>query len=288
LNDAGHGGYHLRVPVNGETPLVARESLADDYCLLTFRHADIAQLARPGQFVMIKPGGGAELPLRRPFSILGVDREQGTFSLFVKGVGARSRALSQLCPGDVAACLGPLGRPFTAPLPGAAALLIAGGYGVAPLIFLARELMRDGHLPRLFYGGRSAKDLALAGMAEILGTPVHFSTDDGSRGRAGLVTENLERHLDAHSQPSALYACGPQPMLRAVARIAEARHLSAQLSLDPWMGCGVGICLSCVVRLRRADEVRAKYRCACTEGPVLDANEIVWDEPADATREEAR
>ena len=288
LNDAGHAGYHLRVPVNGETPLVARELLADDYCLLTFRHPDVAQAARPGQFVMIKPGASAELPLRRPFSILAVDREQATFSLFVKRVGASSRALSQLCPGEVATCLGPLGRPFAAPPPGAVPLLIAGGYGVAPLIFLARELMRDGHLPCLFYGGRSAKDLALAGMTEALGTPVHFATNDGSRGQAGLVTESLERHLDAHSQPAALYACGPQPMLRAVARIAETRGLPAQLSLDPWMGCGVGICLSCVVRLRRAGEARAKYRCACTEGPVIDAHEIVWDEPADATREEAR
>jgi dihydroorotate dehydrogenase electron transfer subunit len=288
LNHAGHAGYHPRVSVNGETPLVAREPLDDDYCLLTFRQPHIAQTARPGQFVMIKPGASAELPLRRPFSILGVAREQSTFSLFVKDVGANSHALSGLRQGDDATCLGPLGRPFGPPPAGAAPLLIAGGYGVAPLIFLARELLRDGHSPRLFYGGRRAKDLALAGMAEAVGMPVDFTTNDGSRGSVGLVTESLERHLDAQRQPTALFACGPHAMLRAVARIALARGLSAQLSLDPWMGCGVGICLSCVVRLRRAGEAHAKYRCACTEGPVFDARDIVWEEPASATAKGAR
>ena len=287
LNGASDAGYDPGVPFNGETPLVAREPLADDYYLLTFRQAHIAQTAQPGQFVMIKPGASVELPLRRPFSILGVAREQSTFSLFVKEVGANSRALSHLRPGDTAACLGPLGRPF-GPLPaGTAQLLIAGGYGVAPLIFLARELLRDGHSPRLFYGGRSAKDLALADMAAAVGMPVHFTTNDGSRGQAGVVTDSLESHLEAHPHPAALFACGPQSMLRAVGRIALARGLPAQLSLDPWMGCGVGICLSCVVRLRRADEAHAKYRCACTEGPVLDAREIVWDEPGAAAAVEA-
>jgi dihydroorotate dehydrogenase electron transfer subunit len=156
--------------------------------------------------------------------------------------------------------------------------LVAGGYGVAPLIFLARELTRGGSKPHLFYGARRASDLVLAGMSETLGVPVHFATEDGSRGRAGLVTACLEQHLDAHDAPAVLYACGPQPLLRAVGSIAQARGLQAQLSLDPWMGCGIGICLSCVVRLRRSGEARASYRCACTEGPVFSADEIVWDE----------
>jgi dihydroorotate dehydrogenase electron transfer subunit len=281
LDVADPAGYHPGVPVNGETPLVACESLADSYSLLTFHSPGVAQSAKPGQFVMIKAGIGAELPLRRPFSILAAERGQSTFSLFVKSVGANSRALSLLRPGDAASCLGPLGRPFTTPPPGTTPLLIAGGYGVAPLIFLARELVRERRAPHLFYGGRSASDLALAATTDSLGIPVHYATNDGSRGRAGVITEALERHLESQRGPTALFACGPLAMLRAVSRIAEVRRLPAQLSLDPWMGCGVGICLSCVVRLRREDEAPAKYRCACTEGPVFEAHEIVWDEPAE-------
>jgi dihydroorotate dehydrogenase electron transfer subunit len=275
------------VPVTGETPLVAHESLGNGYSLLTFREPLIARRARAGQFVMMKVGASAAPPLRRPFSILGVDPEQATFSLFVKSVGASSREISRLRVGESAACLGPLGRPFRAPDDEVTPLLVAGGYGVAPLIFLTRELTHAGRTPRLFYGGRTADDLALAAVAESLRIPLSLATNDGSRGATGLVTESLERHLDGHSEPAALYACGPHAMLRAVARIAERRELPAQLSLDPFMGCGVGICLSCVVRLKRPDETAAKYRCACTEGPVFDARDIVWDESAAATRREA-
>jgi dihydroorotate dehydrogenase electron transfer subunit len=120
------------MPANRPAPLVRRDPLDGAYVLLVFRHPEVAAEARAGQFVMIKAGATADLPLRRPFSIMTVDPREETFTLFLKQVGPGTRALAALAPGDVAACLGPLGRPFTAPPAEAEALLVAGGYGIAP------------------------------------------------------------------------------------------------------------------------------------------------------------
>jgi dihydroorotate dehydrogenase electron transfer subunit len=264
------------MPANRIVPLVGRETLAGPYLLLTFRHEETARQARAGQFVMIKAGTSAEPPLRRPFSIMAVDPASAAFTLFVKVIGQGSSALSALGPGQVAQCLGPLGRPFTPPPAGAEALLVAGGYGVAPFRLFGEELQRKGGRARLFYGGRTAADLPLLDRMSGLGFPVVPATEDGSLGERGRVTAPLEAYLDARPGPTRLYACGPQAMLHAVARLAASRGLPAEVSLDPWMGCGMGTCLGCVVWIQGADETKAKYRCACTEGPVFDASVVVW------------
>jgi len=264
------------MPANRVAPLVDREALGGAYFLLTFRHPETAQEARPGQFVMIKAGVSAEPPLRRPFSILSVDAARETFTLLVKAIGQGSRALCAMTPGDVAQCLGPLGRPFTPPAPGEEALLVAGGYGIAPFRFLGEELQRAGGTARLFYGGRTAADLPLLDRLGGRGLTLVPATEDGSLGERGRVTVPLEAHLDAARGPVRLYACGPDAMMHAVARIAAARGLAAEVSLDPWMGCGIGTCLACVVRVQGEDEPRWKYRCACTEGPVFDSARVVW------------
>jgi dihydroorotate dehydrogenase electron transfer subunit len=263
-------------PVNRDSVLVSREPLDGPYVILTVRHAEVARAARAGQFVMIKAGTSAEPPLRRPFSILTVDPGAETFRLFLKTIGAGTRALATLAPGDLAQCLGPLGRPFTAPPPGHEALLVAGGYGIAPFHLFCEELLRAGGRARVFYGGRTAADLQVREPFAAMGVPLVPTTDDGSLGHHGRVTEAVERYLDSQTAPVALYACGPDPMLHAVARLAARRGLPAQVSLDPWMGCGVGTCLGCVVWMQSAAEERPHYRCACTEGPVFDAREVGW------------
>ena len=274
-----------RGAVNREVTLVAREPLDGPYVLLSFRHPEVAACARAGQFVMIKAGLSADPPLRRPFSILQINAARETFALFVKAVGAGSATLASMRVVESAQCLGPLGRPFVAP-PGSEALLVAGGYGIAPFLLLSEEMLRAGLTPRLFYGGRRALDLQLRERFQALGVPLVAATEDGSLGHTGRVTEPLEAYLDASAGPHALLACGPDAMLLAVARIAARRSLPAQVSLDPWMGCGVGTCLGCVVWIQRAGESRAKYRCACTEGPVFDAASVVW--PGDAESLAAR
>jgi dihydroorotate dehydrogenase electron transfer subunit len=264
------------MPANRIVPLVAREGLRGPYWLLTFRHPEIAREARPGQFVMIKTGTSAEPPLRRPFSIMATDPAAETFTLFVKEVGPGSRKLGALEPGGVAQCLGPLGRSFSMPSPGVEALLVAGGYGVAPFRMFLDELQRTGGSARLFYGGRNSADLPLLEHLTEAGAPVFPATEDGSVGHHGRVTAPLEEWLDDGAGTARLYACGPEAMLHAVARLAEARGLEAEVSLDPWMGCGLGTCLGCVVWVQDAEDERARYRCACTEGPVFDASRVRW------------
>jgi dihydroorotate dehydrogenase electron transfer subunit len=218
-----------------------------------------------------------------------VDRREDTFSLFVKTIGAGTRALALLALDEVAQCLGPLGRPFTPPPPEREPLLVAGGYGIAPFRLFCEELLAGGRRARVFYGGRTAADLQIREPFARMGIPLEAATDDGSFGHRGRVTEAVEAHLDGAASPVQLYACGPEPMLRAVARLAERRGLPAEVSLDPWMGCGVGTCLGCVVWIQKADEARPHYRCACTEGPVFDAREVVWHGQEESrARREAR
>ncbi len=168
------------MPWNRDVPLVQRQALTDAYVLLTFRHPEIARHARAGQFVMIKAGLSAEPPLRRPFSIQTVDAHAETFTLFLKAVGPGSRALAALEPGALAQCLGPLGRAFEAPPADHAALLVAGGYGIAPFALFSEELRRVGRRPIIFYGGRTAGELQLRAPFEALDVPLVATTDDGS------------------------------------------------------------------------------------------------------------
>jgi dihydroorotate dehydrogenase electron transfer subunit len=271
------------MPANRIAPLVVGEALGERHWLLTFRHAETAREARAGQFVMIKAGTSAEPPLRRPFSIMAVDPERETFTLLVKEVGPGSRALCALPKGGVAQCLGPLGRPFTPPPPGVDALLVAGGYGIAPFWLFTKEITRTGGRARVFYGGRTAADLPLLARFPDAADPVVGATEDGSVGHRGMVTAPLVDWLQGARAAARLYACGPDAMLRAVARLAEDWGLPAEVSLDAWMGCGVGTCLGCVVRVQAADDPRARYRCACTEGPVFDAAQVVWPGEVDSS-----
>lgn len=273
------------MPTNRDIPLLRRQPLEGPYTLLTFRHPEIAATARAGQFVMIKAGTSAEPPLRRPFSILSVDPDEQSFTLFVKAVGAGSRSLHAMTPGEIAQCLGPLGRPFTVPAPGTEAVMVAGGYGIAPFLMLSTELARQGGTGRVYYGGRTERDVQLPGSFDRANVSVFFATEDGSLGLRGRVTVPLETYLDGVREPVRLYACGPEAMLEAVAKLAGERNLEAEVSLDPWMGCGIGTCLGCVVRIQGAEQERPRYRCACTEGPVFDAATVVWhDEPDSRAR----
>jgi dihydroorotate dehydrogenase electron transfer subunit len=203
-------------------------------------------------------------------------------------VGEQSRALAALFPGETALSLGPLGRPFPAPEDGAEAVMVAGGYGIAPFLMLSEELGRSRRPGRVFYGGRSAVDLQVRGFFAELGMNLVPVTEDGSLGHRGLVTEPLDAHLEKREGPAVLYACGPNAMLQAVATIAERRRIPCQVSLEPWMGCGVGTCLGCVVRIQERNEARSRFRCACTEGPVFDADVVVWPgQEASAARRRA-
>jgi dihydroorotate dehydrogenase electron transfer subunit len=257
--------------------LMKRESLGGAYALLTFEHAEIARAA-PGQFAMIQPESAGDLILRRPFSIMDTDVEAGRFTIFLKAVGPGSQAVFDLREGERARVLGPLGRGFSPPLKEERVFLVGGGYGVAPFALFSRSLRSERSAFQLFYGGRGASELPLAEELERRGIPLTLSTDDGTRGEPGRVTGPLLRALSNEKGRPRLYACGPEAMMHAVARIAQERDLPCEVSLDPWMGCGLGTCLGCVVRIQEPGESKARNRPACTEGPVFDSKRVVWAE----------
>ncbi len=269
------------MPVDVPAVVLANTRLSPDYNVLSLAAPDVARDAAPGQFVMVKTALGLDPLLRRPFSIFEILRDgDGTvrgLSILNKRVGVGTSLLFDARPGDRISCLGPLGRPFVPVDPPALAWMVAGGVGLAPFVTLAESLASRGTRMTLFYGGRSAADLYHAEFFEQLGARLIVTTEDGTRGTKGRVTGPLERELHAlpSDAPVTLYACGPTPMMRAVAELGAAHGRTTFVSLEPVMGCGMGGCYSCVVRIQRAGGTHLVR--SCIEGPVFDASGLVWD-----------
>jgi len=242
------------------------------YSELLLAAREIADRARPGQFVHVRIPGLNTGALRRPFSIAGA--ENGVLRILYKTVGLGTEAMAHLRPGDALSVIGPLGNGF--PLdPLGAPLLVAGGYGVAPLGFLAKRLGMRG---TLLVGGRAEDDILDIGLFEEMGWSVRIATQDGSRGIQGLVTLPLDAVLEemtAACVTPEIYACGPEGLMRAVSERGRKYGCRTWLSLDKRMVCGVGACLACVQKLRREDGSEWVGR-VCKDGPVFEAREIVW------------
>jgi dihydroorotate dehydrogenase electron transfer subunit len=245
---------------------------AGEYRLLTLTVPRVAVRAKPGQFVhLLVPGLDAAV-LRRPFSIYRAGGK--TISLLFKPVGHGTRSMLRLEAGDAVSVMGPLGKGFPALVRGRLPVLVAGGYGVAPLSFLASRLPRPG---LLFVGGRSARDVLCLADFRKLGWKIQVSTEDGTVGSKGFVTAPLDAwtaRLKAGVKPE-LFACGPDGLLKALGARAIRHGWKAWLSLDNHMACGVGACLACVQKIRGADGVEVWGR-VCKDGPVFEAREIVW------------
>jgi len=252
----------------------SQETLSADYRCLVIEAPAIARAAQPGQFVHLRVSGLETSALRRPFSIY---RAEGDLLfLLYKTVGRGTEQLNRLRAGDTFALMGPLGNGFPLDTGGRTPILVAGGYGVAPLAFLASRLPARGVV---LIGGRTAADILCEDDFTALGWEVRTATLDGSRGENGLVTLPLDNWLAAHpASPAVFFACGPYGMLRAVAERAASVLAPGWVSLDKHMVCGVGACLACVQRMRRPDGATWIAR-VCRDGPVFPAAEVVWEEP---------
>jgi dihydroorotate dehydrogenase electron transfer subunit len=242
----------------------------------------VAAAAEPGQFVMLRLPGRLDPLLPRPMSISeaspGEGGNPGRIRILHKVVGRGTSLLAALAPGDRVDVLGPLGVPFRvprAPRSSGRALMIAGGIGVAVFPFLVPALRSAGWRPLLLFGARGEQDLVRREWFGEEGIEVRTATEDGSHGLRGLVTTLLEDALTSAEESRIAYACGPRAMLRAVAEQSGAAHLSCQLSLEAFMGCGFGVCLGCVVKVRSA--AGFAYARVCVEGPTLEATEVLWD-----------
>ena len=268
------------MPVDVAAPVLYNRRLTPDYNVIGLEAPELAASARPGQFVMVKPVPGYEPLLRRPFSIFEIVRDEGGgprgISLLNKRVGITTAQLFAAGSGQTIACLGPLGRPFSLVAADVDAWMVAGGVGLAPFATLAEALAGRGVRMTLFYGGRSATDLFYLELFERLGVTLVLATEDGTRGVHGRVTLPLEEALQrASAGTRQLYACGPEPMLAAVSRLAARYRQPCEVSVERVMGCGLGGCYSCVVPVRGADG-RTHYVRSCIGGPVFDAATLVW------------
>jgi dihydroorotate dehydrogenase electron transfer subunit len=246
-----------------------------DYHLQVIASPGVARDARPGQFVMVKASADPYPLLRRPLSLH--DAGNGRIALFFKIAGRGTRALAGRRVGENLDILGPLGRGFSVSdgLAGKRALLVGGGRGIAPLYFLGRELLKRRAEVVVLYGGKCVEDIPLRERFEAAGLPLLCSTDDGTFGFRGLVTELLGEEL-GRKPVDHLFVCGPDAMMKAVAAAARAAGVPAEFSLEALMGCGIGACWGCVRRIR--NESGDGWVKICEEGPVFSGERIVWTE----------
>jgi len=272
----------MPAPVDVRAEVQANTHLSPDYNVLVLDAPAVARTAQPGQFVMIRTAAGNDPLLRRPFSVFEILRnargEPSALSVLCKRVGIGTTRLFHAAAGDRLDILGPLGRPFSLVDPPAEAWMVAGGVGLAPFAALT-EALRDRRVAStLFYGGRSRSDLFYLDWFESRGARLELSTEDGSRGTHGRITVPLEGALRQRSpaSPVMIYACGPEPMLKAVAGLAGRYGQRCEVSTERIMGCGMGGCYSCVVKVREGDG-RQHFMRSCLCGPVFDAAQVVWE-----------
>lgn len=252
------------------TKIISNIALSKDKIfLMELESEHLAHNAKPGQFVKIRCNQTSDPLLPRPFSIYDADDDR--IKILYQVVGDGTKLLSQKRAGDEVDVLGPLGNGFPIDEKVVRAvreppLLFAGGIGVAPLYFLARKLREP---PMLYFGAKNSEYLPIIESFRKLGIKIHVATEDGSCGEKGMVTC---LNVGAVRESPMLYACGPWPMMKEIAKFCQKNNLTGQASLEKEMACGIGACLGCVVK------IKGEYKRVCKEGPVFDMNEVDWDE----------
>ena len=286
--------------------VVSLERVHERYVLIRLSDKTPLPPMQPGQFVEVRVDGSPTTFLRRPISINFVDRDANELWLLVACVGDGTRRLAQLQAGDTLNCVLPLGNGFSIPcddiaghtamnpcdrIAGHRTLLVGGGVGVAPLLYLGKTLKDRGLEPTFLLGARSAKDLLMLSKFEKYGR-VLVTTEDGSMGEQGFVTNHSvlqQEHFDM------IQVCGPTPMMKAVARYAKEKGIACEVSLENLMACGLGACLCCVEKVKadadasdtvaghlsdtvagHSSDAVATNVCVCKEGPVFNINRLLW------------
>ena len=255
--------------------LLRTRTFAPSLFSATFSAPDLARTTAPGQFVMLEVPERSRPYLRRAYSVADLDPERGEVEFLVKTIGPGTSALERLTVGSSARLLGPLGNSFS--LSGLSAsdrvAVVAGGIGAAPFPLLYRALAAAGIPGDLFLGGRSSADLSIASRFSGMVTgELQISTDDGSAGRRGFITDLFaERAASLPSRYARVFACGPMPMFAALAPIVARLGIPAEFSTEAAMGCGFGVCLACVI-----PGAEQPFLVSCQEGPILEPARIRW------------
>jgi dihydroorotate dehydrogenase electron transfer subunit len=246
--------------------IVDNKRITDDLFILVLAGNEELCKFKPGQFVQARVDGSPVTFLRRPISIHDVDYKLNTFKLLIQSAGQGTYRLAQMIPGDSVNLIYPLGNSFTDPLDGERVLMVAGGVGVAPLLFLAKHLISIGCKPDWLLGFRSKERIPDLEEYRNIGK-VYLTTEDGSEGEKGYVTSHS---VLSGSRYDRIYCCGPDLMMKAVADYCKRNSISCEVSLENLMACGIGICLCCIVSTVKGN------LCTCTEGPVFNIIDLKW------------
>ncbi|MBI1377478.1 MAG: dihydroorotate dehydrogenase electron transfer subunit [Frankiales bacterium] len=265
------------VQVTGE---VIGQRRAGDYHVLTLTAAGIPELARPGHFVALSVGGPhTSMLLRRAFSIYSVQSRGvygGTLEIVFAAQGKGTEWLARLHRHDTVDIVGPLGRPFALPKEPVSCVLVAGGYGSAPMFSLADALRARGCRVDVVLGASTESKLFGVLDAKRIAASLTLTTDDGSVGERGRVTDALPAVL-RRTDADVVYACGPMPMLQAVAKVAADHGAYSQCAVEESMACGIGVCMTCVLPVVGDDGVTRMLR-SCVDGPVFRGDRVRWDD----------
>lgn len=249
------------------------EQIAGSIYKMTIKSEYIANNSFPGQFVNVKCSEGINALLRRPISICNIDRDNGTFDIVfqIKGIG--TEYLSQKRVGSEVDLIGPLGKGFDISSEYKSIVVVGGGIGTFPLLFLLNQV--KGIEKSAFLGFRNKDFVVLTDQFKSSSDRLFISTDDGSEGYKGIITDLLEKDLKEKS-PDIIYTCGPMPMIKKVVDIARKNNIKCQVSLEQRMGCGIGACLVCACKTVSGDEW--KYSHVCKDGPVFWSDEVIFDD----------
>jgi len=264
----------LSTPVVSFANITQNIQIAPDIYLMEIESPEIAEDAQPGQFLHIRCSDALLPLLRRPISIADADKKTGSIKIIYRVVGQGTQLLCQKKPGDRLDIIGPLGNGFPMPDKGKTSIIIGGGIGVAPLLYLAKNIAKEqmnGHLPIVLLGFATKQEAFGIEFLNSLHVKVEICTDDGTFGYKGFPTKLLKEYLKQYQEKSnlILYACGPKPMLSGIKDIAACENITTYLSLEERMACGVGACLGCSVKSSQAG-----YKKVCKDGPVFEAGEI--------------
>ena len=290
MNNRLHAAYYADGLVAEEVAIEANEQLARDTYRLRLMSSDIARRILPGQFVMLRIAGCDDPLIGRPLAlydtVLAADGSPVGIDVVYLVKGKFTSRLMEMTAGQWLEVWGPLGNGFL-PRPTEHLIMVAGGIGYTPFLALAEEYQgRKGYgsppreVPRarkvtLCYGARSYDYLAGVEEFQQLGVDVRISTDDGSRGKKGFVTDILRGVLAEPGPARRIVCCGPEPMMESAAKIAREANVPCDVSLETPMACGIGICFTCVAKVRGSDG-QWDYKRTCVEGPVFDAEQIEW------------
>ena len=244
--------------------ILANEAINANVKRMVIEAPQIAEAAQPGQFVHVKKTDSVNF-LRRPFSIADADRENGTITLIYRIVGKGTAEYAAMKVGEAFSILGPIGNGFA--LKDGRPLPIGGGVGIAPLIYLSRQLKDQ--KPILLIGGKNKDEVFWEKYLQEFADKIYITTDDGSVGFKGFTVQLLPQIL-AENNIEHIYTCGPNIMMEGVAKLAHKHDIDCQVSLEKRMACGIGVCLGCTFE----DKLTGKRRKVCTEGPVFASKEV--------------